>query len=48
MDERTAHKQLGAYKERLTRQQMQTLRGQIRSGKVDEAMKGLDKILARK
>lgn len=48
MDERTAYKQLGAHKDRLTRQQIQTLRGQIRSGKADEAMKGLAKILARK
>lgn len=39
---------LKAHHHRLTRQQYQTLKGQILSGDAVGAMKGLDKILNRK
>ena len=40
-------KQLGANKYVLSRQQIQTLRGQALSGDVDGARKGLERILRR-
>lgn len=42
-----ALKQLKAYRERLTRQQYTTLRGQILAGNPSGAMKGLQTILNR-
>jgi len=46
-DARQAYKTLRKYKEYMTRQQLKTLAGQIKSGSVDAAMKGLTKIVAR-
>ena len=36
------------YRSKLSRQQLKTLRGQILSGNIDGAMRGLDKILKQK
>jgi len=35
------------HRHRLTRQQLQTLRGQVKAGNPDAAMRGLDKIIKR-
>lgn len=49
MDEvRDAYLTLRQYRKRLTRQQVRTLAGQIKSGHHNEAMNGLDKILDRR
>lgn len=39
---------LGRYRPRLTRQQFKTLRGQILSGDIAGAMRGLKKIMEKK
>ena len=46
-DNREAYLLLKQYRNRLTRQQVRTLAGQIRHGKHNEAMNGLAKILNR-
>ena len=46
-DNREAYLLLKQYRNRLTRQQVKTLAGQIRHGKHNEAMNGLAKILNR-
>lgn len=46
-DNREAYLTLKEYRHLLTRQQVQTLAGQIRHGKHNEAMNGLAKILNR-
>lgn len=46
-DTRAAMLELKRYKKFLTRQEMRTIRGQILSGDVTAAMKGMDKILRR-
>lgn len=43
-----AIKDLKKYRTKLTRQQLMTLRGQIKSGDPGAAQKGLRKLLARK
>lgn len=45
---RNALSRLGEYRSKLSRQQLKTLRGQILSGNIDGAMRGLDKILKQK
>lgn len=45
MDSEAALKLLGQYRDVLTRQQLLTLRGQIKSGDVDGAVKGLTRII---
>lgn len=42
------YKTLGQYRGKLTRQQIQAMRGQIKSGHADDAMRGLEKLLAKK
>lgn len=42
-----AYECLRKYRHYLTRQQLRTLVGQIKSGDVDAAMNGLDKLLTR-
>ena len=44
----TALSRLKAYRTKLTTQQYKTLRGQVLAGDADGAMRGLDKLLARK
>lgn len=49
MDEMmVAFLELKKYRNQLTRQQVRTLAGQIKSGQIKEAMKGMDKIIKRK
>lgn len=45
---RNALSRLGEHRSKLSRQQLKTLRGQILSGNIDGAMRGLDKILKQK
>lgn len=45
---RSALAKLGEQRSRLSRQQLKTLRGQILSGNISAAMRGLDKILKQK
>lgn len=45
--DREAWRTLGEYKHRLTRQQIRTLAGQIKTRQPDAAMNGLAKILNR-
>lgn len=47
-DTRKAMLRLKENRERLTRQEVRTLKGQILSGNTAAAMKGLDKILNRR
>ncbi|HIR57143.1 MAG TPA: hypothetical protein IAA54_05690 [Candidatus Gallacutalibacter pullicola] len=47
-DTRKAMLKLKENRERLTRQEVRTLKGQILSGNTAAAMKGLDKILSRR
>ena len=42
-----AFKAIEAHRNQLTRQQLQTLRGQVKAGNPDAAMRGLDKIIKR-
>lgn len=42
------YKTLGQYRGKLTRQQIQAMRGQIKSGHADDAMRGLEKLLAKR
>lgn len=42
-----AFKVIEAHRHQLTRQQLQTLRGQVKAGNPDAALRGLDKILER-
>lgn len=49
MDEaKEAYKELRRYGIHLTNQQYNTIKGQIRSGNITAAMKGLDKLLKRR
>ena len=45
MDNRFAYAAISRNSAWLTKQQAKTLKGQIRAGEVDAAMKGLDKLL---
>ena len=47
-DTRTAMKMLESYGRYLSKQQYRTIKGQILSGNITAAMKGLDKVLTRK
>lgn len=40
-------RRLAKYKSRITPQEMRTLRGQIKAGDIDAALRGLNKIMAR-
>lgn len=44
---RLAMELIKAHKDKLTRQQMRTLKGQCRAGDIDGALKGLHRILRR-
>ena len=49
MDEaKAAYNELRRYGIHLTSQQYNTIKGQIKSGNIDAAMKGLDKLLKRR
>lgn len=47
MDVGAALKEIRKYKRMLTTQQMRTLKGQVISGDVDGAMRGLNKLIGR-
>lgn len=47
MDVQAALKEIRKNKQLLTTQQMRTLKGQVLSGDVDGAMKGMNKLLRR-
>ena len=47
MDVNTAMKEIRKHRKLLSTQQMRTLKGQVLSGDVDAAMKGLHKLMGR-
>lgn len=47
MNVQAALKEIRKKKNRLTTQQMRTLKGQVLSGNVDGALRGLDKLILR-
>lgn len=47
-DIRAAMTMLKSQTKRLTKQQYKTIKGQILNGEIEEAMKGLDKVVGRK
>lgn len=48
MSERDAYECLRKYGKRISRQERNTLKGQIKAGDINGAMNGLDKILTRR
>lgn len=47
-DTRAAMTELKSYGKHITKQQYRTIKGQILSGDIDAAMRGLDRVLKRK
>lgn len=47
MSHKMVHDEIIKHRDRLTRQQIKTLHGQLKSGNVDGAYKGLRKLLSR-
>lgn len=47
MDAQTAMNEIRKYRELLTTQQERTLKGQVLSGDIEGAMRGLDKLIRR-
>lgn len=45
---RNAFLELKKYRNQITRQQVRTLAGQIKSGQIEAAMKGIDKIIKKR
>lgn len=48
MEIRSAMAELKSYGKHITKQQYRTIKGQILSGDIDAAMRGLDRVLKRK